>query len=67
MVIIEAGNIAKTADGRAASGILIAATREEIMSLPFNPYGAEVKLVKVEKTEKKAEPKKTEPKKGERK
>ena len=30
------------------TGIVISATKEEISSLPFNPYGAFVKLVKDE-------------------
>lgn len=64
MVIVEAGNVARTADGRALCGILISATKDEIAAIPFNPYGATVELVKVEK---KAEPKKTEHKKVGRK
>lgn len=56
MRIVEAGTIAKTDDGRNITGIVVSATKEEIAALPFNPYGATVKLVKVE-TEKKPEPK----------
>ena len=55
MRIVEAGTIAKTTEGGVITGIVISATREEISSLPFNPYGAFVKLVKTDQT-KEAEP-----------
>ena len=48
MGIVEAGTIAKTTEGGVITGIVISATKEEISSLPFNPYGAFVKLVKDE-------------------
>lgn len=48
MRIVEAGTIAKTTEGGVITGIVISATKEEISSLPFNPYGAFVKLVKDE-------------------
>lgn len=60
MTIVEAGNIAKMQDGKPLSGIIIYATREEISSLPFNPYGAEVKLVKVDAPKKAEKPHKKE-------
>ena len=52
MKIVEAGTIAKTDDGIPITGIVIAASKDEIASLPFNPYGATVKLVKVESEKK---------------
>ena len=48
MRIVEAGTIAKTTEGGVITGIVISATKEEISELPFNPYGAFVKLVKDE-------------------
>ena len=48
MRIVEAGTIAKTTEGGVITGIVISATKEEISALPFNPYGAFVKLVKDE-------------------
>ena len=48
MRIVEAGTLAKTTEGGVITGIVISATKEEISSLPFNPYGAFVKLVKVD-------------------
>ena len=48
MRIVEAGTLAKTTEGGVITGIVISATKEEISSLPFNPYGAFVKLVKDE-------------------
>ena len=59
MRIVEAGTLAKTTEGGVITGIVISATKEEISSLPFNPYGAFVKLVKVDQP-KKAEPPKPE-------
>ena len=46
MRIVEAGTLAKTTEGGVITGIVISATKEEISALPFNPYGAFVKLVK---------------------
>ena len=48
MRIVEAGTIAKTTEGGVITGIVISATKDEISELPFNPYGAFVKLVKDE-------------------
>lgn len=48
MRIVESGTIAKTTEGGVITGIVISATKEEISALPFNPYGAFVKLVKDE-------------------
>ena len=57
MRIVEAGTIAKTTEGGVITGIVISATKEEISALPFNPYGAFVKLVKDEQ-HKRTEPEK---------
>ena len=48
MRIVGVGTIAKTTEGGVITGIVISATKEEISELPFNPYGAFVKLVKDE-------------------
>ena len=64
MRIVEAGTIAKTTEGGVITGIVISATREEISALPFNPYGAFVKLVKDEQHKWQEPEKKTEPTKG---
>ena len=64
MRIVEAGTIAKTTEGGVITGIVIAATKEEISSLPFNPYGAFVKLVKDDQNKRPEPPKKPEPAKG---
>ena len=64
MRIVEAGTIAKTTEGGVITGIVISATREEISALPFNPYGAFVKLVKDEQHKQQEPEKKTEPTKG---
>ena len=64
MKIVEAGTIAKTDDGTPITGIVIAASKDEIASLPFNPYGAFVKLVKDEQHKRPEPAKKTEPAKG---
>lgn len=64
MRIVEAGTIAKTTEGGVITGIVISATKEEISALPFNPYGAFVKLVKDDQHERQEPPKKTEPEKG---
>ena len=64
MRIVEAGTIAKTTEGGVITGIVISATKEEISSLPFNPYGAFVKLVKDEQYNRTEPAKKPEPAKG---
>ena len=62
MRIVEAGTIAKTTEGGVIIGIVISATKEEISSLPFNPYGAFVKLVKDEQHKRQETAKKLEAK-----
>lgn len=64
MRIVEAGTIAKTTEGGVITGIVISATKEEISALPFNPYGAFVKLVKDEQNKRPEPAKKPEPAKG---
>ena len=64
MRIVEAGTIAKTTEGGIITGVVISATKEEISALPFNPYGAFVKLVKDEQHKRTEPAKKPEPAKG---
>ena len=64
MRIVEVGTIAKTTEGGVITGIVISATKEEISSLPFNPYGAFVKLVKDEQHKRPEPANKPEPAKG---
>ena len=64
MRIVEVGTIAKTTEGGVITGIVISATKEEISSLPFNPYGAFVKLVKEDQHNRTEPAKKPEPAKG---